>query len=72
MLTADPEEISRSARRMLISYGDHAVDIARERASDGTRFSDIREKDIAFLVLSEVERLSFHQNSARRQDGRPS
>ena len=62
MLTADPEDIARSARRMLISYGPHAVDIARERVRETDRPGDIREQDIAFLVLSEVERLSLKRN----------
>lgn len=58
MLTADPETISRSARRMLICYGDHAIDIAREKTREAGALSDIRDQDIAFLVLSEVERLA--------------
>ena len=58
MLTADPETISRSARRILISYGDHAIDIAREKAREAGCFSDIREQDIAFLILNEVERMA--------------
>ncbi|CAA7626802.1 hypothetical protein [Magnetospirillum sp. SS-4] len=66
MLTADPEEITRSAHRMLVSYGAHAIDIARERVREAGRPHDIREQDIAFLVLSEVERL------VRRQGAGPS
>lgn len=66
MLTADPEEISRAAQRMLISYGAHAVEIARERALGGNTAADIRERDLAFLVLSEVEKL------ARKGSVRPS
>jgi hypothetical protein len=58
MLTASPEDISRAARRMLISYGSHAIDIARERALETGRPDDIRERDLAFMVLSEVEKMT--------------
>ncbi len=58
MLTTNPDEISRAAHRILICYGAHAVDIARERAEKSGHPTDIRDQDIAFLVLSEVEKLT--------------
>ncbi len=65
MLTAVPEEITRTAHRMVISYGDHAIDIARERVAEIARPADIRDHDRALLVLTEVERLARQGNFQR-------
>ena len=58
MLIADHEEIKRSARSLVIRYGAHAAQIVREKA-DHTAAG--REQDLAFLVLSEVERMMAGQ-----------
>ncbi|WP_068493025.1 hypothetical protein [Paramagnetospirillum marisnigri] len=58
MLTAVPEEIISTAHRMVISYGDHAVEIARERAAEIVPAAHIRDRDLALMVLTEVERLA--------------
>ncbi|WP_146747760.1 hypothetical protein [Paramagnetospirillum kuznetsovii] len=58
MLTIDSNDIACAARRMMICYGAHAVDIARERAMETGHAADIRQRDMAFLVLSEVEKLA--------------
>ncbi len=59
MLTADPEEIARAARMMVISHGPRAVDLARERVQEAGRPGDIRQTDLALMVLSAVEKLAL-------------
>jgi hypothetical protein len=54
MLIPDREEIMKSARWMVLRYGPHAAEMAREQAD---RAAASREQDVAFLVLSEVEKL---------------
>jgi hypothetical protein len=54
MLIPDRDEIMRSARLMVLRYGTHAADIAREDI-EAAKFG--REQDLAFLVLTEVEKM---------------
>ncbi|CAA7622964.1 hypothetical protein MTBLM5_50170 [Magnetospirillum sp. LM-5] len=54
MLIPDRDEIMRSARLMVLRYGNHAAAIAREDIASA-KFG--REQDLAFLVLNEVERM---------------
>lgn len=54
MLIPDRDEIMRSARTMVLRYGSHATDIAREEI-ETAKFG--REQDLAFLVLTEIEKM---------------
>jgi hypothetical protein len=56
MLSPDPDEIMRSARWLVLRYGPHAADMAREQAASRTAS---REQDVALLVLSAVERITM-------------
>ena len=56
MLSPDPDEIMRSARWLVLRYGPHAAAMAREQAG---RTAASREQDMAFLVLSEVEKMTM-------------
>jgi hypothetical protein len=56
-LPIDPKAISRSANELIEHYGAHAVEAAQDNVARADGRGDMRGKDIALLILAEVERL---------------
>jgi hypothetical protein len=59
MLATVPSDITRFAHQLVARYGARAIDIARENTKDPTR--DGRARDMAYLVLNEVEHIVCDQ-----------
>ena len=53
----DPKVISRSANELIEHYGPLAVEMAQDNVARAGGRGDMRAKDVALLILAEVERL---------------
>lgn len=58
MLISSPQDIASQARFLVQRYGVDAAEIATRRAAERGRAGDLRGQDEAYLLLSEIERLT--------------
>lgn len=59
MLTSTPQEIAFRARHLVRRHGVGAAEIITREAAELGRAGDLRRQDEAYLVLSEIERLTM-------------
>ena len=64
-MPVDAKALSRSANELIEHYGAHAVEAAQDNVMRAGVRGDLRGKDIALLVLAEVERLCAGQRDLR-------
>jgi hypothetical protein len=58
MLTSSPQDIAFRARHLIRRHGVGAAEIVTQEAVELGRTGDLRRQDEAYLVLTEIERLT--------------
>jgi hypothetical protein len=63
MLISTPQDIASKARCLVRRHGVGAAEIISREAAELGRTGDLRRQDEAYLLLSEIERLTMLGNT---------